>query len=252
MGTLTWKQREELIPNTKSTDTFDENEIKETFAAIKNIAIKEYELEGMTDSEIEETLFNVYKTYLENNKDELENIIFLDYADNFLNHIAEPLNEMLNNIKPGTEFKDNQHLFQTRYALSKLNQNITKDCFNKYFCSLENGTLFNYMTKEGKPLNEDFLEELKDKEDNLFEEPLQKDPKIRATHYVKEGNYNPKYWKGYLRFIEGQQKNLFEYFVANEKIDDVEAFRNIANIYYLYAKYYKLTNNLSNEKGKTI
>lgn len=249
MKTVTWEQRETLIPDYKLDKI---NTAEDTFKVIKNIAIKEYNLEGMTNEEIEEALFTIYASGLENTKDELEKIIFLDYADNFLNQIANPLTSMLNAIRPNTEFKDNQNLFQTRYQLSRLNKSITKDSFNKNFCTLENGLLYNHITNEGRPLDEDFLEELKDKEDNLFEEPVSKDPAIRATHYIKEGNYNPKYWKGYLRFIEGQRKNLVEYFAAKDMTEEIEEFRNIATIYYLYASYYKLLNHKNIEKGKTF
>lgn len=252
MKTKTWEHRQELIPDYKLDKAYTNEEISEVFDAIKNIAIKKYNLGDMHNCEIEETLFKFYLAQLENNKDELEKIIFLDYADNFMNQIADPLTNMLESIRPNTEFKDNQNLFKTRYELSKLNQNITKDSFNKYFCSLENGVLINDITNDRTPLEDDYLEELKDKEDNLFEEPISKDPAIRAKHYLKEGNYNPKYWKGYNRFIEVQHKNLIDYFVANDKIEEVESFRDIANIYYLYATCYKLTNDLNNKKGKTL
>ncbi len=251
MKKLTWKQREELIPDYEIHQSYTKEEIGESFLAIKGIAINHYNLKSLNDEEIEEALFNLYLIELESMKEELEKIIFLDYADNFLSKIKNPLLTMLQMIKPNTEFRDNQNLFKTRHELLKINQNITEDSFNKYFCSLENGSLFNRITNETKPLEEDFLEELKDKEDDLFEENSQIDPNIRAKHYLNQRNYDPEYWNSYFNYVENKRQILLEYFTENNKLEELEDFRDIANIYYLYASWYKIVNK-SKRKGKTI
>lgn len=252
MITATWEQRKKLISNYEINKEGEIEKALETFSEIKKMAIKKYKLDEMRNDELEQVLFSLYIMQLENNKDELEKIIFLDYANNFINQISNQLMHMLQSIMPNTELKDNQHLFQTRYELFKKNQKITRDSFNKYFCSLENGVLVNHINGEETPLEEDYLEELKDKESDLFEDPNPKDPRIRSKHYLKKGNYDPKYWNGYIKFIEGQRKRILDYFIANEQTEDLDEFITIANIYYLYATYYKLTNELDNKKGKAL
>lgn len=253
MKPLYWSQRETLIPDyTLDTLKPKEAEILEVFESVKNMAIKQYNLEGLNNEEIEETLFKMYSLQAEEFKDDIDKIILLEYADNFLKYILDPLTQMLNAIKPNTEFKDNQNLFKAKQELTILNRNLTQDSFNKYFYTLENGILISKIDGQEKTSEDDFLEEIKDKEDNLFEEVLPKNPEIRSKHYMKESNYDINYWKGYIRYIEVQHQELEDYFKAKAQYDDIVDFRKTANLYYLYASYYKMVNELNTEKRKTI
>jgi len=252
MKILEWNERETLLPNYETkTLKPNETEIIEMFETIKNAAIQQYKLEGLNNEEIEEALFGIYNLQLQEFKDNIDKIIFLDYASNFIDHISKPLTQLLTSVKPGTQFKDNQNLFKGKQKLTTLNRSISRDSFNKYFCTLENGSLINKITKEEIQPEEDYLEEIKDREDNLFEQPGPKEQAIRSRHYLKENNYNLDYWKGYIRYIQAMYKNLLDYFKADNKEEELEDFRAIADIYYLYATYYKMINQLNNEKRKT-
>jgi len=252
MKILEQNERKALLPDYETkTLKPNEKEIMEMFETTKNAAIKQYKLEELNDEEIEEALFGIYHLHLQEFQGEIDKIIFLDYASNFITYISEPLAQLLASIKPGTEFKDNQSLFGIKQELTTLNRSISKDSFNKYFCTLENGVLINRVTGKEEQPEDDYLEEIKDRESNLFEQQEQKDQSVIAKHYLKENNYNSDYWKGYINYIKARHKDLLEHFKSGNKEEELDDFRTIADIYYLYASYYKMIKQLNKEKGKT-
>ncbi len=280
MATFTWLQRQTLIPSYE-LEKFTEKEVLEHFDDIKSIATKHYSLEGLSDAEIEDTLFKIYtfeSTNFQNDetKDPIEieefqefaeetqqqnkesfnsqlaKIIFLDYADTFLSQIAPQITEMLASIKPKTEFKDNQNLYSTKHQLVRLNRQTVEDCFNVYFCSFDGKIFTNKMTSTNSKIEDDFLAEMFEKKDNLFIGKMPRHPEFSGKYYLSDDNHDPKYWKGYIRYIEAQRKDLLEHFKAKGKEEELDDFRAIANIYYLYAVYYKMSNQVKVQSKKTL
>ena len=227
-------------------------ELLQYFEKVKNKAIAKYNLEGLTETEIGEALFKLYTLERENVKDDLEKIIILDYSENFLDEIATPLLSMLNQIKPDTEFKDNQNLFSIRNKLTKINQSLTEVTLDKYDCLCEEGILVDQITKEEKPINSELLKEILSKQNDLFALPAPKYPEVRARHELKESNYDQEYWMDYIQNINTKSHNIISYFEETEKRDNVEEFMNIASIYYNYMTNYNRINQLNTEKRKII
>ncbi len=228
------------------------DELLQYFEKVKNKAITKYNLEGLTEAEIGEALFKLYTLERENVKDNLEKIIILDYSENFLDEIASPLLSMLNQIKPDTEFQDNQNLFSIRNKLAKTNKTLTQITLDKYNCFCEEDILIDQITKEEKPINSQLLKEILSKQEDLFALPKPKYPEVRARHELRESNYNPDYWTAYVQNINTKTHNIISYFEETEKLAAAEEFMNIASLYYNYMTNYNRINEIDTEKRKTI
>lgn len=241
-----WNQRQTLVPDYKIDN--NQEEIIKTFEQIKAKAIILYDLQGLTDEEIEESLFQIYKLQQEYFKNDIDKIVLLEYTKSFLNNIGSPLTQMLKSVIPQTEFKYNQKLFKEKNRLVALNKSLTTHILGKYFCEIKDNTFINKLTSQAKQIEDQTLIDIDHKQNNLFEEINSKNLKIRARHYQKENNYNINYWSMYIQKLNIKYNQLQEYFKEKEK--DLEEFQTIANLYYLYITYYKMTKKKNKMKTK--
>ena len=244
---MPWSKREGLIPNYNAND-FDENYISQNFEKIKQNAIQLYNLEGLSDIEIEEALFKMFIMQEESFETDLDKVILFSYINNFQKTIQADIEKITLETSSSTSLQANQNLFAIRNKASKNNRQLVFNTFNKYFSYLVDGQLVNKITNTNIK-SDSLLPHIAQSMADLFVVPSKLNPQIAAPHLEVQYNYDRNYWLSYFKTLELKRQELLLYFQTNDKLDELKDFEQIANLYYSYATYYKLN---SQRKRKTL
>ena len=243
-------ERRALLPDRKVL----EKEIPglfDDFNQIKEIVKKKYDLNDLSDAEIEQVLFEIYKSHLEPLRMDIDKIILLDYITNFFRTVYPFVYGVIVMADNPSSLADNQRLFPLRRKASTNNKQITNDSFNKYFCFLNDDKIENSLNNDSIMLSDDFLTRVQSKKTDLFRAEPKHDPKFQAAHLPIEFNYDEDYWCEYATGLLNKKDELLSYFEECDKKVLLDDFNEIANVYYLYASYYKMISNLEIDKKRT-
>lgn len=245
---MEWSKRENLIPN-YDLNSLNETYISANFQKIKEKAIAIYNLDGLSDAEIEEALFKLFIMQEENFSDDLDKVVALSYINGFQNILQSDIYTITKLTSSPTSLQANQHLFPIRSRVVKNNYQLVLNTFHQYFCYLSDGKLVNGFNNQIYRQTDPLLPQIASTMNDLFVVPSKIDPKIAAYHLQKEYNYNHNYWLNYFQMLDNKKQSLLSYFESQGKLDALDDFKQISNIYYTYATYYKLSNQI---KRKTL
>lgn len=247
---MNFDERNALLPDYDLLED-EVSGIVSVFEQIKEISKEKYDLDDLNDYEVENALFELYMNRLEPLRDDIDKIVTLDYITNFFRHVYPSVYGVIVMADDPTSLGSQQNLFSLRRTASNNNRHITNESFNKYFCLLSNGNLENNLNGDSITLDDDLLIRIKNKGQDLFRAESKRDPKFQAAHLPIEYNFDESYWRGFADELLSKKDELLSYFSESDKKDLLEDFTEIADIYYLYASYYKMTSNLDMDKKRT-
>lgn len=247
---MNFEERNALLPDYNILDN-EVSSVMDVFEQIKEISKEKYDLDDLNDFEVENALFELYKSRLEPFRMDIDKVILLDYITNFFRHVYPSVYGVIALADDSTSLANDQRLFSYRRKASTNNKHITLESFNKYFCSINGDKLDNNLNDDSIMLDDNLLVRIHEKCKDLFRAESKRDPKFQAAHLPIEFNFDESYWREYADTLLGKKDELLSYFEECGKKDLLEDFNEIADIYYLYASYYKMTSKLEANKKRT-
>ncbi|MCI9586183.1 MAG: hypothetical protein HFH45_06105 [Bacilli bacterium] len=247
---MNFEKRNSLLPdyNVLEHETL---EVFDMFEQIKKCSKEKFDLKDLSDSDIEEVLFELYINRLEPLRMDIDKIILIDYITNFFRRVYPFVYGVVVMADDSSSLANDQRLFEFRRKASNNNKQITSESFNKYFCFLNDGKIENSLNQDSVLISDELLTRVHDKKKDLFRAEPKHDPQFQAAHLPIEFNFDETYWREYADVLLNKKDELLSYFEENDKKEALKDFCDIADVYYLYASYYKMTSSLEHDKKRT-